>query len=144
VFGVQTDPVLPFWFIGPLALLTMLVIAGHLLAMRAARARVPASRYRVRTVNGGLMLTVTPLLAVAFGVVPPSESRVFVMVWFACMGLLAIVMVLAAVDALNNIRLMLVERARLREEQASEALSVLHGLRRDVRGGSPQGRGGDG
>ncbi|HHN78211.1 MAG TPA: hypothetical protein ENK11_05990 [Phycisphaerales bacterium] len=111
--------ILPFWFVGPLAGLTMLVIAGHLLAMRDAKDRIPASRYRIRTVNGGIMLVAVPLLASAFSVIPTNRPRPFLLIWTACIGLLAVVVVLALLDAINNARLGLLEAQRLHEEHRS-------------------------
>lgn len=138
LLGVQGQAVLPFWLVGPLALVTMVVIAGHLTAMRSAREVIPASRYRLRTVNGAMMLTVTPLLAFAFGVIPPAEAKLFVLVWFVCVGLLSVVVCLALVDAANNVRLVLVARARLRDEQAAE-LSALIGEGRAAEGSGADG-----
>ena len=108
--------ILPFWFVAPLAGLTMLVIAGHLLAMRDARAHIPASRYRIRTVNGGIMLAAVPMLASAFSVVPTDRPRAFLLIWSACVGLLVVVVALALLDALNNARIGIIETRRLHDE----------------------------
>ncbi|USN99014.1 MAG: hypothetical protein H6810_12835 [Phycisphaeraceae bacterium] len=119
--------ILPIWFVGPLGLLSMLVVAGHLVAMRDARERIPESRYRIRSVNGGIMLVTVPMLAGAFGVVSPEEPRAFALIWFACIGLLAIVTLLAVFDALNNVRLGVIERRRLRDEQRELIGSITQG-----------------
>ena len=97
----------------------MIVIAGHLLAMRTARDRIPASRYRIRTVNGGMMLAVVPMLACAFSVVSPDDQKFFVLIWLTCTGLMGIVLVLAVLDVLNNLRLGKQESDRLRAEHRS-------------------------
>lgn len=101
----MSDSVLPIWLVGPIAFAVMVVIAGHLIAMRSAKGRIPASRYRIRTVNGALMLTVVPLLACAFGVVSPQNEKFFTLLWMLCIGLLGIVVLLAVVDGFNNLRL---------------------------------------
>lgn len=116
MFRVYGPTILPFWFVGPLAGLTMLVIAGHLIAMRDARARIPASRYRIRSVNGGIMLVAVPMLACAFAVVPTDRPRAFLLIWSACVGLLVVVVALALLDAINNARLGLIETRRLHDE----------------------------
>lgn len=105
----------------------MIVIVAHLVAMRDARESIPASRYRLRTVNGGIMLATAPLLAAAFSVVPASNQRLFVIVWFACIGLLGLVVMIAVLDAINNARLMVIQRRRLREEADAFAASVSSG-----------------
>lgn len=105
----------------------MIIIAAHLVAMRDSRASIPASRYRLRTVNGGIMLATAPLLAAAFSVVPTSNQRLFVIVWFACIGLLGLVVIIAVLDAINNARLMVIQRRRLREEASAFAASVSRG-----------------
>lgn len=115
---VQGDAVLPFWLVAPLAAVTMIVVAGHLLALRSARERIPASRYRIRSVNGGMMLALTPLLACAFGVVSPDDQKLFVLIWLTCAGLLGIVVLLALVDGLNNFRLGRRAAEAIRDEHA--------------------------
>lgn len=110
---MQADPVLPFWFVGPLALVVMVLIAGHLLAMRSAKDRIPASRYRIRSVNGSMMLAVVPLLACAFSVVSPDDQKFFTLLWMGCVGLLGIVVLLAVIDGLNNLRIGHREASRL-------------------------------
>ncbi len=116
MFRVFGPTILPFWFVGPLAGLTMLVIAGHLLVMRDAQRHIPASRYRIRTVNGGIMLVAVPMLASAFSVVPTNRPRHFLLIWTACIGLLLLVVALALLDAINNARLGLIETRRLHDE----------------------------
>ncbi len=128
VFPVFGPTILPFWFVGPLAGLTMLVIAGHLIAMRDAQRHIPASRYRIRTVNGGIMLVAVPMLASAFSVIPTDRPRPFMLIWTACVGLLLVVMALALLDAVNNARIALIETRRLHEEHRSliEPATVRH------------------
>ncbi len=116
---------LPILLVAPLAGVTMLVVAGHLLAMRAARERIPASRYRIRSVNGGMMLALVPMLACAFAVVSPDDQKLFVLVWLSSAGLMGIVVVLAMIDGLNNLRLARREAERLRDEHRA-LMATLH------------------
>ena len=125
---MQGDPVLPFWLVGPLAGITMILVAGHLLALRSARARMPASRYRIRSVNGGMMLSLVPLLACAFGVISPEDQKLFVIVWLTCSGLLGIVAVLAVIDGVNNMRL----GRRALDEIRDDHLVFMASVRREV------------
>jgi hypothetical protein len=125
---VQGDPVLPLWLVAPLAGVTMVLVAGHLLALRAGRARIPASRYRIRSVNGGMMLALVPLLGCAFGVVSPDDQKLFVLLWLTCSGLLGIVVVLALLDGLNNYRL----GRRAAEAARNEHLVFMAMVRREV------------
>ena len=127
---MDTAPILPFWLVGPIAGVTMILLAGHLLALRGARATMPASRHRIRTVNGGIMLVAVPMLCSAFSVISPGDARAFTLIWFACIGLLGIIVTLAALDAVNNTRLMVLDRRRLREE-----------LGRSIREGEARGHG---
>jgi hypothetical protein len=134
---VPPDTILPLWFVGPLAAFTMLVIVAHLLLMRDAKAEIPASRYRLRSVNGGIMLATVPLLAAAFSVVPTTDARLFTLTWFACVGLLGIVVTLAALDAVNNTRLLIRQRRRLREERRA-LLESMGRIKQGARPDAPQ------
>lgn len=119
--------VLPFWLVFPIALLTMVVVAGHLMALRSGRAHIPASRYRIRSVNGGMMITLVPMLAIAFSVVSPDAQRLFALMWMACIGMIGIVLLLAVIDACNNLRLARRDAMALRDEHRA----VLATLRRE-------------
>ena len=113
---MQSAPVLPFILVGPVTLIVMVVIAGHLSAMRSRRDRMPASRYRIRSTNSAIMLTAVPLIGTAFSLISPDDQRLFSLVWLCCIGLLGIVFLLAMVDVCNNIRLAKIEIDRLRIE----------------------------
>lgn len=115
----------------------MVVIAGHLLAMRRARPAIPESRYRIRSVNGGLMLTAVPMLAVAFSVVSPDEQKLFLLIWMSAAGLMGMVFLLAVIDAANNVRLGRIAKGRLRAEHRA-AMSSLR-LGEDETGGRDDG-----
>ncbi len=93
----------PMWISGPLAMLTLVVVAAHLMAMRSAD--MPESRRRIRTANGWLILITTPVLAIAFSVVSPANPRRFALVWAVAIALLGFVILMAFVDMANNLRL---------------------------------------
>ena len=86
----------PWWAVLPVALLTLIVTAGHWIAL--ARADMPASRKRLRTANGLVMMLATPVLAYGFGVVDTADQRRFVLTWMLATGLITIVLVLALLD----------------------------------------------
>lgn len=122
--GMPTESsILPLWAVAPLAMIAMIVIAGHLSAMfEAAKTEpgiIPASRIRIRAVNGALMLALCPLTAMLFGVIPPSDRQTFVMLSAVVVWLLGLVIVIAGIDMFNNARIAARERAKLREEISS-------------------------
>lgn len=98
-------PLLPLWLLVPPGLLVMLLISMHIAWMRADRDSLPPSRYRIRTFNAGVMLGAVPLIIYAFGVAHPGDPRAFLLAWTAVVGLLAIILMLAFMDAANNLRL---------------------------------------
>lgn len=115
----------PMWAVMPLAALTMLVVAGHVLWL--PHAHMPASRRRIRIVNGLLMLFTLPLAAYAMGIADPtSDERGFVLSWMFVSGAVTMVLLIAIADLINTWRLhhielrnMLVEiRARRENPEA--------------------------
>ncbi|MFO0832805.1 MAG: hypothetical protein U0637_13315 [Phycisphaerales bacterium] len=86
----------PAWFVLPMAALALLVTAGHWIAL--ARAEMPASRKRLRTANGLVMMMAIPVLSYGFGAVDTTDQRRFVLTWMAASGLIMIVVILAALD----------------------------------------------
>lgn len=107
-FGAGT--MVPGWIAVMLAAPTMLVIAWHILSVQ--RSGFEITRRRLRIGNGLLMMFITALLAYALGMaqVPdqprtdPAASRAFVLLWSLIVGLLAIVVALALLDALLTTR----------------------------------------
>jgi protein-S-isoprenylcysteine O-methyltransferase Ste14 len=94
----------PWWAVLPLALLTLLVLAGHVLSL--ARIEMPASRRRIRTANGLVMMLTVPLGAYAVGIADPrQDQRSFVLAWMMVAGLLLVVLLVAGLDIVNTWRL---------------------------------------
>ncbi|MGQ0629020.1 MAG: hypothetical protein ACT4PL_13090 [Phycisphaerales bacterium] len=110
------------WLALPLCAGAMLFIAGHVLALY--RLDIPASRRRIRTAGGLLMLVLAPMLAYAGAVVPPADKRAFVLAWMAVMAILGLIIAVALIDVANNLRLHTRARADLRRSEA-EALGVV-------------------
>ncbi|GEM_PF-969935 len=130
---------LPSWVVLPLAMISMLVIASHVLAIH--QSDLPLRRRRIRVVNGFLLLFVTALLAFALGMAEvagrpaedPAGTRQFVMVWMTIVGLLAIIVMLAAADAVNTVTHRIAQRRTLRRQMRSELaadLTTKHALQR--------------
>ena len=117
--ALSGEPIAPAWVVLPLALLTMVVLAGHAEALRVAP--MPASRRAIRRANAWVMLFLTPMLAMAFGIASPARPALFAMSWTACVLLLLAVILLAAVDSLNTLRIHRADKARL-EERFAETL----------------------
>ena len=118
-FTVATA-LIPAWLGLPIAGLTLIVLAGHVLALQEMP--MPVRRRRIRTVNGILMMLGTALIAYAVAVmdsgpivtVRPEAARRFMVVWILIMGLLAFIVTLAGFDALGTVRQHNLERAELR------------------------------
>ena len=101
------------WVAVPLAAAVMFVVAGHVLAMQRARAHMPASRRRIRTANGLLMLVVAPLLAYAVSNGPGTDQpRPMALLWLLILSMLTMVVGLAVLDVLNTLRLVRAGRVR--------------------------------
>ena len=113
---------LPAWVVLPIGCSALVVTAAHVLALQVSDA--PARRKRIRTANGLLMMIITALLCFALGVAPvvsnpatsPGDTRTFLLVWSVIITLVALMIVLAAMDVAFTARLALSERGRLRRE----------------------------
>jgi hypothetical protein len=134
--------ILPGWLVLPFAAVTMLVVATHVLATHAGS--LPPRRRRLRIANGIIMMFVTALLAYALGVAAvvedptaqPTETRSFVTIWLAIIGLVGLVVALACADAVATVahgwgirrdlrrEMRTSLRADLAERRASQAPSV--------------------
>jgi hypothetical protein len=114
------NPYLPWWLVVPAAALVMLMVAAHVLSIQ--HSDVPASRRRIRTANGLLMLVVVPLFAYAVTVPHKQSPQAFALVWVAVMALIGMIIMLALLDILNNVRLQAHQRADASREAAEELL----------------------
>mgnify|MGYP003571200093 CR=1 FL=1 len=123
---INASPIAPPWIVLPMGVLAAVTIGGHLMALREAvrRGEVPASRWRIRSCNGVIMLLTVPLAAYAFGVATPAHPGAFMLAWTGVTGLLGIILLLASIDIFNTWRLLRGQRRRdLRQiRQARRAL----------------------
>lgn len=100
----MTHGVLSPWVVFPPAIALMLVVC--FLQAHIIRSKGPASRRKIRTANGWVMLLAIPTLAAGFCLVSPSLTpRAFLLTWAAAVGLLCIAVLLAVLDMLNTWRL---------------------------------------
>lgn len=99
----HSGPLVTPWLVVPMAVMTLLLLAAHLTAIQ--RSGMPESRRRIRTANGLLMMLVTPLAAYAFSLVTPADPRTFVLSFSIVVLLLGLILSLAVLDAINNLRL---------------------------------------
>lgn len=120
----------PAWLVLPMAVVALVAVGGHMRAV--ARSTMPASRKRIRTANGWLMLLLIPLLAYGFGLATPADKGVFVLVWLAAIALLWMVVMLAAIDILNSWRLGRRERESLRAEILAARAMLKQKIERDL------------
>lgn len=119
----------PIWVSAPLAMITLVTVAAHLLAMRGAD--MPESRRRIRTANGWLILITAPVLVVAFSVVSRSQPRQFVLIWVIAMALVCFTILMAFVDMINNLRIARIQRQRLSRTMGSQLRQQFLAKRKD-------------
>jgi hypothetical protein len=113
----------PRWAVVLCTLLALLVIAIHILAL--ANADMHPSRRRIRTANGFLMMLGVASLSYAIGVASPAHPREFALAWTIVMALMAMIVGVACIDALNSLRLHAIERRGVRRELDKARLEVL-------------------
>lgn len=126
----STAPLAPTWLVLPLAGGVLLLLAGYWSSLQSGDG--PPKRRRIRSANTVLMMLATPVIAYAFGVVAPANARMFLLAWLAVTGLLAIMILLAGLDALYSMRLHREQRRAVRQ-----ALRDRLGARANPVGGVP-------
>ena len=105
---MNNTPLLPAWVVLPVAAIMLLVVATHLMLL--LKSDMPASRRRIRTLNGWIMLFLVPIGAAAFGVVTPSDPRMFLLIWIVVVLMLFLLIGRAMLDLVNTTRLYRRER----------------------------------
>jgi hypothetical protein len=108
---LDTTPILPAWLVLPIGVLTLLILAGHFLALNSDREMDPQRR-RIRMTNAILMMVTVPMVSYGFGVATPDHTRAFVYVWVLSAAMLFMIILVAGVDMLHSWRL---HREQLRE-----------------------------
>ncbi len=145
LLAYSPGPLITPWIVMPVAGALLIVIGAHLNAL--ASAPMPASRRRIRVVNGWLMLLTTPLAAYAFAMATPSNTRLFVLIWLAVVGLIGIIVMLAVMDLLNTQRLYRGIQRELKQEikgpRREVAATVQSGSRTRAQSGNDPREGAD-
>ena len=113
------EALMPAWFVLAVATATLVLLAGHMLAL--AGSDMEPRRKRIRAANNILMMLTTPLVAYGFGIVDPSDARAFVFTWTLVPALLLMIILLACADMLNTASLHRRERRALRARAVREA-----------------------
>lgn len=111
---------LPAWIVIPLAGLTMMLIAIHVLSVQMAD--MPITRKRLRIASGLLMMVLTAMIAYALGIAEiitdakaqPARARAFIILWTMIVGMLSFVVMLAVIDAYLTMRHGLIAHRKLR------------------------------
>ena len=114
---MEYGPVLPSWFVLPLGMLALLAVAAHMIVLREhALGKMPESRRQIRMITGWVMMFTIPLIAYGFGIVSPTNHEAFVLSWTCILLLLSAIMLLACVDAVNNLRIARSQHRKIREQ----------------------------
>lgn len=114
---------MPRWVIVVVALGALFVISVHILLL--AHADTHPSRKRIRIANGFLMMVGVVALAYAIGMASPSNPRQFTLAWTFVMAMMAMIVGVSCIDALNSLRLHALERREVRRELDRARLEVL-------------------
>ncbi len=116
---IEHQAIAPAWVVLPIAVVALLASLVHLSMLHDPEviSEMPLSRRRLRTAGGVLTLITIPLLAYSFGIVTPADPRAFTMAWSASMGLLGMIVLVAALDALNSVVVHRRDLARHREQR---------------------------
>ena len=114
---IENTPLLPAWLTIPVGAVVLLILAGHLLALHAAK--MPPRRKRIRLVSNALMMLVAPLLSYALGIVTPAQSRLYVLVWVVIAAMLFMIILLALLDLTHTMRLHREQLKELRQKVAA-------------------------
>jgi len=128
---MPTETIAPAIIALPLCALAMAIVTIHVLTLQSSDA--PASRKRIRTAAGLLMLLLCPALCYALAIATPATTadggnahtaRTFILSWTVVLGLVVMVLGLAMFDIVNNLRLAGDHRRALNCERAAEILAA--------------------
>ena len=99
-------PIAPLWLVLPLAGIALIIQAGYLIALgELPKGKIPPSRKRIRTASSWLSMFAIPLSAYGFGFAASQDPRLFAIVWMVVIALIAGILMLAGLDAVNTLRL---------------------------------------
>jgi hypothetical protein len=101
---------LPVWIVAPIGFLVLMILAGHLISVRATVTN--PRRRRIRLASSGLLMLIVPILCYGLSGATPAKSREFVLVWMLIAALVMFVILLALADMMHSLQL---HREQLRE-----------------------------
>lgn len=116
------EAIAPRWAVVLVASLALLVIVVHVISLMHADTH--PSRRRIRIANGLLMMGGVVSLAYAVGGVTPDKPREFTFAWTLVLSLMAMIVGVACLDALNSVRLHAAQRRAVRRELDKARLEV--------------------
>ena len=135
---MDPNPIAPAWLVLPIAGVALILQAGYLMALReASPQQMPASRKRIRTATGWLSMFAIPLAAYGFGLARPSDAGTFTIVWMLVIGLIAAIVMLAVLDAVNTMRLHRGEGDQLHKDLREKLKQDLDAMREQRERGNP-------
>ena len=108
---------LPIWIVAPIGLLVLLVLAGHLAAVRATV--TDPRRRRIRMATSALLMLTVPILCYGLSGATTARSREFVLVWLLVAVLVMFTILLALADMLHSLQL---HRNQLRDLRRAMAM----------------------
>lgn len=120
---ILAQSIAPAWFVLPVSIFTLIVIAAHWVML--AKADMPPLRKRVRSACGLASMLAVPVLAYAFGIADVDSPRQFVLSWMTATVLLLIVLVLAGIDLSVTAWDARRQLVRLRKDALSKGLKVV-------------------
>ncbi len=109
------EPALPLWLVVPIAAAVMLMLAGHVIALREVE-DIPEGRRRIRIAGSVVGLMLTPQVVYLFSIATTNDPRTFAMVWMSVICMLTAIVLIAIVDAVYTARLTICTQRLLAEE----------------------------
>jgi len=137
---LSDQALLAAWGVYPAGMAVLVVLALHVASL--GRSTMPASRRRIRTANGILMMLAVPVLSFALAGVAPADRIVFVVAWTLVAAMVVLMGLMAVADTVNTLILAREERARLRASIArtrAQMREMVRSRRRELSGRSSSG-----
>lgn len=123
--GVIIPPALAL----PPSAILMLIVMFHLHATIRSK-EGPASRRRIRTANGWIMLAAIPLLVAGFSLIDHEANQfAWALTWLAAILLLLLTLALAMLDVANTMRLQMAHRRKVLDGLLAQREALFNQLR---------------
>lgn len=114
----------------PIAMPIMILAGVYTLLIQ--RRPMPASRRRIRTATGVLLICTVGLMAFNLVNVSAAQHRTFLILWTVLIAMVALLLLLAALDMLNTLRLYVGHRSQLAEASAANLILELRKAQREA------------